>query len=308
MPKKDIFKTLGRDKIQSMLEQQYDFVLLDVLPAEFYEEAHIPGALNACVYDVNFLKQVEQLVPNKLQTIVVYSNGVTCKAAEVASKKLNAGGYETVFLYPGGIQDWKRSRNPMDGTRKENQLPPQLVNKVYAIDPEESVLQWIGRNITGAHYGTIKFLSGTIPILLRQPNKVNFVLDMTSIQDLDIQDPGWNKILVDHLKSEDFFDVEKYPTAKFDATEFKPIENAKMGTGVPNYNVTGKLTMKNITNEINFPAVITLREDGTLAAEAHFDIDRTKWNVNYGSGKLFEKLGKHLVYDFITIQLKLFAR
>lgn len=306
MPK-EFLKTLSREKIKQMLDQQYDMVLIDVLPAEYYEQSHIRGSLNACVYDVNFLRQVEGLVPEKHKTIVLYGIGATSKATEVALKKLTAAGYENVFVYLGGILDWKRARYPIDGTRTDNLLPPQLVNKVYTIDPAGSVLQWIGRNITGAHYGTINFLSGSIPILLRQPNKVSFVIDMNSIQDLDIQDPTWNRILVDHLKSDDFFDVQKYPTARFDATEFKPIEGAK-GGGVPNYDVRGKLTLKGITKEITFPAILTLKEDGVLAAEAHFDIDRTLWNVNYGSGKLFEKLGKHLVYDFITIQLKLVAR
>ena len=242
-----------------------------------------------------------------MKTIVLYGSGTTPKACEIALKKLSEAGYVNIFVYPGGIQEWRRARYPIEGTHLEGTIPAQLINKVYTLDTEESVLQWIGRNITGAHFGTLKFLNGSIPILLRQPARVTFMIDMKSIQDLDIQDPTWNRILVDHLKSEDFFDVQKHPTAKFDATEFKQIEGSR-GGGVPNYLVTGKFTMKGITNEITFPAIITLKEDGALAAEAHFDIDRTLWNVNYGSGKLFEKLGKHLVHDFITIQIKLVAR
>lgn len=307
MPKKEYFKTLDRDKVRKMLDQGYDFLLLDILPAEYYDEAHIKGAVNACVYDVNFLPRVQEMAPEKLVTIVLYGSGAPSKACEVAVKKLGDAGYTNIFVYAGGLQEWRRARNPIEGSRLEGVPPPQLLNKVYTIDTQESVLQWIGRNITGAHFGTLRFLNGSIPILLRQPTRVSFMIDMNSIQDLDIQDAGWNHILVDHLKSEDFFDVQKHPTAKFDGTEFKQIEGGK-GGGAPNYLVTGNFTMKGITNEIVFPAIITLREDGSLAAEAHFDIDRTLWNVNYGSGKFFEKLGKHLVHDFITIQIKLIAR
>ena len=307
MPKKDFFKTLARDKIKKMLDQQYDFVLLDILPSEYFAEVHIQGAANACVYDVNFVKQVSDMVPDKTRTIVVYGGSTASKASEIAERKLTLAGFINVFVYLGGIQEWRRARYPLEGTMRDGQIATQLINKVYTIDTKESILQWIGRNITGAHYGTLNLLSGSIPIMLRQPSKVNFVIDMNSIQDLDIQDPTWNRILVDHLKSEDFFDVQRFPTAKFDATEFKPIEETA-GGGVPNYLVRGKLTIKNVTNEILFPAIITLKDDGAIAAEAHFDIDRTLWNVNYGSGRLFEKLGKHLVHDFITIQIKLIAR
>ena len=129
---------------------------------------------------------------------------------------------------------------------------------------------WTGRNIVGSHYGTIGFLSGSITILRRQPDKVSFVLDMHSIHDLDIQDPSWNLILVYHLKSDELFRRAAASTAQFDATAFKPIEGAK-GVGIPNYEVHGNLTIKGISNPISFPAVLTQKEDGSLAAEAHFD-------------------------------------
>ena len=238
---------------------------------------------------------------------MVYCNGPTSQASEVAVKKLKEAGYSNVFVYRGRTAGPEKGEKSGRRQRADALPAPQLENKVYTIDTVESLVQWIGRNITGAHYGIIRFESGSIPILRRQPSKVSFVLDMNSIQNLDVQDPKWNRVLVDHLKSEDFFDVKQFPTAKFDAITFKEIEGAK-SAGSPNYEVRGKLTIKGVAHEITFPAVLVLQEDGSLAAEAHFDIDRTLWNVNYGSGKIFEKLGKHLVHDFITIQLKLIAR
>ena len=306
MPK-EYFKILTRAKIKQMQELQYDFVLLDVVPPEYYEEVHIQGAVNACVYEVNFIEQIEKITTDRNKTIVVCCNSSSSKAPDVAMNKLNKAGYTNVFIYREGTLDWQRSRNPVEGTKVLATPGPQLENRVYNMDPAESTVQWIGRNMTGAHYGSINIKSGSIPIVRRQPDKVTFLIDMGSIQNHDIQDPTWNRILVDHLKSEDFFDVEQFSTAKFDAMAFKAIEGVKAG-GAPNYEVTGWLKIKGVSHEIKFPAIITMREDGALTAEAHFDIDRTLWNVNYGSGKLFEKLGKHLVHDFITIQLKLIAK
>lgn len=301
------FKTIIRAKMKQMLDSGQELVLIDVLPPEYFEELHIQGALNACVYDINFTEQVETLVPDKERMIVVYCNNSTSKATEWALGKLNKAGFHNVYIYRGGAQDWRRARLPVEGTQINSLFAPQIQNKVYTVDLAESGVQWTGRNITGLHFGTIDIKSGVIPIQRKHPVKVSFVMDMHSIQDLDIQEEKWNQLLVKHLKSDDFFDVETYPEAKFDATAFEAISGTT-GGGVPNYTVTGKLTMKGITKEISFPALVAMRDDGALAAEAHFDIDRTEWKINYGSGKLFDKLGRHLVHDMITIQIKLVAR
>ena len=69
--------------------------------------------------------------------------------------------------------------------------------------------------------------------------------------------------------------------------------------------MAGELTLKGVRRALAFPAILGPTPDGTLAADAHFDIDRTEWNVLYGSGKFYEKLGKHLVNDVISLALKL---
>jgi polyisoprenoid-binding protein YceI len=128
---------------------------------------------------------------------------------------------------------------------------------------------------------------------------------MDSITNNDIEDKALNAMLVSHLKSEDFFDVKNFPTASFELSQITMKSDAKPG-GV-NAEVRGALTMKGVTGEVNFPALIEMRKDGALAAEAHFDIDRTRWNVLYGSGKFYEKLGMHLVHDNISLGLKIIA-
>ena len=304
---KEYFKTVNRTQLKQMLDEQAPLALIDVLPPEYFDEIHIKGAINVCVYDINFTQQVESLAPDKEKLIVLYCNGATSKATETGVQKLNNAAYTNVYIYRGGTLDWRRAGNPVEGNKLDTALPLQIENRLYTIDPSVSTIQWTGRNLTGSHFGSIDILNGLIPINRKLPGKVSFLIDMDTIKNFDLQDPGWNGVLVSHLKSDDFFDVNKFPTASFESTSLQPIESAK-GNGVSNYEVRGKLTIKGITHEIGFSALIALQEDGTLTAEAHFDIDRTRWNINYGSGKFYEKLGRHLVYDNITLQLKLIAK
>ena len=73
--------------------------------------------------------------------------------------------------------------------------------------------------------------------------------------------------------------------------------------GCPNGTITGALTVKETTRELRFPAIAMLQDDGTIKAHAFVDLDRTLWGVTYGSARLFERLGMHLVNDFISVEL-----
>ena len=78
----------------------------------------------------------------------------------------------------------------------------------------------------------------------------------------------------------------------------------KLPVSAPNYQVSGEFTLCGVSAEQNFPATITGKKDGSLAIEAHFDLDRTRWGVIYGSTRYFEHLGMHLVFDVISIQVR----
>ena len=303
----EYLRIVNRTQLKQMMDERRDFVLIDVLLEEHYEQVHLPGAVNACVYNIGFLSQVDALVHDKDRLIVIYCNSSTSGAGDLALQKLNGAGYTRVSIYKGGTVDWRRAGNAVEGVNPGYiYSPPRVEDRTYTIDPITTTMEWFGRNVMGSHHGTINILSGSIPIRRGVPVNASFVIDMDSIVNLDLHDAGLNRMLVDHLKSDDFFDIKKFPTARFDATVFKPVSGAKAGH--PNYEVSGKLTMKGITNEISFLSVFSVRDDLAITAEAHFDIDRTLWNVNYGSGKLFERLGRHLVYDIISLQLKLVAR
>lgn len=300
-----LLKTINRKQLKQWMDEGHEFILIDVLPEEFYRAVHLPGAVNACVYYVDFVTQVKKFAPEKSSDIVVYCNSSTSKAAEFAAQKLMEIGYTEVYHYAGGTVDWRRASHPVEGEDPDRLVEPQLANKIYQINPDQSIIEWIGRGIANSHRGTINLTEGSFQIVRGGPVRAEFKADMRSIVNLDIKDATWNQILIAHLKSPDFFDVENFPTAQFEMHTLKPIVGAK--TGGATHVFVGRLTIKGVTREIDFPATVNLRDDGAVAAEAHFDIDRTEWNIVYGSGKFFEKLGRHLVYDLITLQISIVA-
>jgi polyisoprenoid-binding protein YceI len=153
------------------------------------------------------------------------------------------------------------------------------------------------------HFGNLKLREGEIEVRDARIARGKFTIDMDSIEDVDIEDSTMRKMLIAHLKSDDFFDVKRYPIAEFELSKTTPIEGAKPGN--PNAEVGGTLTLKGVRDDIGFRAIIAPTSNGLLAVDAHLDIDRTRWNVRYGSGKLYEKLGRHLVNDEISVGLKL---
>src|SRR5690606_22867425 len=125
---------------------------------------------------------------------------------------------------------------------------------------------------------------------------------MTSIIVEDLKDPEYNGKLVGHLKSDDFFSVDKFPVATFKITSVKPT-NKNLGT----HEVTGNLTIKGITHAVKFPATIEFK-DGLATAKGKLKVDRTKYNIRYGSGKFFENLGDKMIDDNFEIELNVISK
>jgi polyisoprenoid-binding protein YceI len=161
---------------------------------------------------------------------------------------------------------------------------------------------WTGRNISGAHTGTIRLKQGWLEVTAGPAARGELMLDMDSIANTDLTDSAMNRMLIAHLKSDDFFDTALHPTATFHLRHVTLNPHARPGN--INADIDGTLTLKGVTEEIGFPALIEALPGGALSAEAHFDIDRTRWNVNYGSGKFYERLGQHLVHDNISLSLR----
>lgn len=178
-----------------------------------------------------------------------------------------------------------------------------LFAQTYTVDVENSKLAWEGAKVTGKHHGVINIQSGQ---LTRDGETLSgeFAIDMNSIVDFDLEDPQWNQKLVGHLKSDDFFAVDKHPVSIFKITnvaEYEAKEDEKA-----THTITGDLTIKGITHQISFPAYVNFSEGG-MTAEANFAIDRTKWDIRFRSGKFFMDLGDKLIYDDIKFELNLKA-
>jgi polyisoprenoid-binding protein YceI len=127
---------------------------------------------------------------------------------------------------------------------------------------------------------------------------------MHSIVDEDLTDPGANQKLTGHLKSDDFFGVDKHPTATFKIVEATPI--ATQTPGGPTHTVKGDLTIKGQTQSVSFPATITVAGDKG-EANATVMVDRTLYGIRYGSGKFFQNLGDKMISDEFELRLKLVA-
>ena len=105
--------------------------------------------------------------------------------------------------------------------------------------------------------------------------------------------------------SDDFFHVEKFPRATFTINQGTPEPEAYVS--YPNYKIQGTLELRGMKAEQSFTATVAITADNLLSLEAHFDIDRTRWNVIYGSARYFEHLGMHLVFGPISIQMRILA-
>ncbi len=169
----------------------------------------------------------------------------------------------------------------------------------YVVDVNKSVLQWKGYKVTGQHHGTVKLKNGNLQFENGMLKGGSFQIDMTSISNEDLSGE-WKTKLENHLKSDDFFGVEKYPVSSFVIT--KVVSKGKPGE----YKIVGNLTIKNHTKEIKFDAV-TREESGQLIAEADIRVDRADFDVRYGSGSFFDNLGDKTIYDEFDIHVKLVA-
>lgn len=162
-------------------------------------------------------------------------------------------------------------------------------------DSDKSTLNWLGEKVTGQHTGTIKLQSGSLTMTENKIVSGEFLIDMTTLKETE-----GNTRLEGHLKSEDFFSVEKFPTAKL---VLKSSDSFDKGSSV----VKGELTIKGITNPIEFKAAMQKKDDGNWFF-ANITIDRTKYNIKYGSGSFFENLGDKTIYDEFKVKVALLVK
>jgi len=174
---------------------------------------------------------------------------------------------------------------------------------VFNVETKQSKVLWTGKKVTGEHTGTLNLATGEVMVEGNTVINAQVKMDMNSIVCTDITNADVNQKLVGHLKSDDFFSVDKFPQALFSATTFKP---NPAGTDGNNYLVSGKLTIKGITRDISFPAKVEIN-NGQLKANGKAKIDRTQYDIKYGSGSFFKGLGDNLIYNDFEIEFDLVA-
>lgn len=166
------------------------------------------------------------------------------------------------------------------------------------VNTEASTVKWIGSKMTESHNGDIKIKSGKLVLDHGRLVGGEVVIDMTTINTLDMTEK-YNGKLNSHLSNEDFFDVEKFPTAQLKITSVQLTERTK-------YEITADLTIKGETHPITFNADVKIQGTAYLAT-ANFKINRTKWGVVYNSGNFFEDLGDYLIKDEIEFDIFLLS-
>jgi polyisoprenoid-binding protein YceI len=217
---------------------------------------------------------------------------------------MREAGYTRVHVFAGGLTEWKATGRPVSGTGII--LGPLEADGVYVIDPEASVIRWTGRNLFNFHFGTLRLAGGELTVDHGTLRSGQFEIDMNSMACDDLADPAANALLIRHLRDNDFFDVDRFPTARCTLARATPIQGATVGT--PNFQLEGALTVRGITESIAFPAVIALADADHLTGQAHIEFDRTRFGSHYGSGRLFAFLGRHVVNDHVQLHVKLNAR
>jgi len=173
---------------------------------------------------------------------------------------------------------------------------------VYKVDRSISSLEWYAEKVTGKHNGTIKISSGEISDT-HGSYTGTFEIDMSSIEDKDLESAEYKAKLENHLKSPDFFDAAKYPTSKFVLTSVSPLPAPKDGL---THAVKGLLTIKDKTNEITFDAAIKMEGDKIFATGSAV-VDRSKFDIKYGSKTFFADIGDKMIYDDFTLKFNVVA-
>ena len=170
----------------------------------------------------------------------------------------------------------------------------------YKANIESSKINWKGFKPTGSHYGTINLTDGNFIVNNDKIVGGEFTINMNSIIDLDMPaDNEYNAKLVGHLKSEDFFDVAKFPNGSFNIKE--------VGENDGKTVIKGELTLKGITHPVYFLADVKI-DNGQLTFKSEtFKVDRSKWNIRYKSKSFFDDLKDKFIDDDMEISIHVIA-
>ncbi|SRR5690606_17115765 len=161
------------------------------------------------------------------------------------------------------------------------------------VDTSQSSVQWTGRKVSGEHHGDVQIKSGTLSIEHGKLVGGNFVIDLTTITNHDL-DGEYKGKLEGHLKSADFFDVDNHPEASFEIT------NVNDGAEAGHVVISGNLTIRGVTKNITFDAQVQEVTDTAVKATADFNIAREDWGVNY-AGQADDLISKEINFKVTLV-------
>lgn len=193
-------------------------------------------------------------------------------------------------------------KNKIEGI--DSQAIASGTGEELVVDTKASSIHWVGTKPGGSHRGTIGITEGNLVINGTEVASGSFTIDMNSIVDEDLTDIKMNEMLVNHLKSVDFFDVEKYPVSTFVITKVE----AEPGNDFVTHQVSGNLKIRDVEKNITFGATIVKDGDTYKAVSLPFTIDRVQWHVQYGSKSVFDDLKDKFIDDNIELQITVIAK
>ena len=171
--------------------------------------------------------------------------------------------------------------------------------KSFMVDVENTSLRWKGVKVTGSHWGYVTMKEGTVTMEGKNILAGNFSVELSSMTEESMGDSPWKPKLLNHLKSDDFFDVANHPTAHL------KLASAVYNQGV--FLIQGDLTIRGITHSVEFPAVIRFSDLGPRAT-GQLKIDRIKYNMKFRSGKFFPEIGDKMIFDEFTVDFDVKAK
>jgi polyisoprenoid-binding protein YceI len=169
----------------------------------------------------------------------------------------------------------------------------------FKIVSANSQIDWTGRKVTGAHNGTIGIKEGNFIVNNGKINGGNITINTATIKILDVTDPDTNAQFAGHLASDDFFSIEKFPTASFEILSVKEVSNST-------YYLEGNLTIKDISHVVGFEASVKNNQN-QIKLSGKLVIDRTKYDIRFRSGNFFKDLGDTLIYNDFDLDFNITA-
>ena len=170
----------------------------------------------------------------------------------------------------------------------------------YKVDVSKSSIEWVGKKFTGEHSGDLTLKSGEIVMGGHSIKSATFTIDMTTIKCTDLKGESAED-LESHLRNKDFFNTKKFPEATITMVSAAALTGDANGN---NFTIQAKLTLKGITGDISFPALVTIG-DKQVTLKAKVVFDRSKYNVTYRSTSIFDDLGDKFIYDDIDLNVTL---